>query len=165
MSAVFFKANWAEMEKETKHLIDAYRKLPPYIAKKHLRASMRRSIKPFVPALKAATPKRSGNLRRSVKAMAKFYKRAEHGSVAGVVGFSRGSKTVRNMGNHSAIVNDGTELRRKASGASTGRMPARRMLQQTLASHGKAILANVVSELAVGLERAAKELAAKNKGG
>ena len=164
MTAIFFKANWAEMKRDTEALLNAYKKLPGHIAKKHLRASMRRSIKPFVPALKAATPKQSGNLRRSVKTMAKFYQSANHGAVAGYVGFSRGSKTKNNMGNHSAIVEYGTGERRRKNGGSSGRMPARRMLATTLSQHGAGILKNVVTELAVGLERAARELAAKNGG-
>lgn len=157
--AIFFKANWAVMERETKHLIDAYRQLPPFIAKKHLRSSMRRAIKPFIPALKNATPRRTGNLRRSVKSVVRFYKSAEHGSVAGVVGFGRGGTNPKKMGNHSSIVESGTAARRKVNGANCGRMPAREMLQKTLASHSKSILANVVAELEVGLERAVRELA------
>lgn len=163
MNGVFFKANWAAMERETKHLLDAYRQLPPAIAKKHLRAAMRRSIKPFIPILRKETPRRTGNLRRSVKSVVRFYKSAEHGSVAGIVGFGRGGANQRKMGNHSAIVESGTKIRRKANGAVCGRMPARLMLQKSMAMNSRAILSNVSSELAFSLEKAARELANRQK--
>jgi HK97 gp10 family phage protein len=158
VSNIFFKANWREMERDTKHLMDAYRQLAPSIARKHLQASMRRAVKPFAPALKAATPKDTGSLRRSVKVIVRYYKKADHGSVAGMVGFGRGSKTKNKMGNHSSIVENGTKLRRRKSGASCGRMPARKMVAQTLNSLGQGILKNIVTELGVGLERAARDL-------
>lgn len=161
MSNVFFKANWGQMERETKHLIDAFRKLPPSIAKKHMQASMRRAVKPFVPALRSATPKDTGNLRRSVKVVVKYYKKADHGSVAGMIGFGRGSKTKTSMGNHSSVVEQGTGLRVRKNGASCGKMPAKKMVARTLATLGPGILKNIVTELGVGLERAARELSRK----
>ena len=147
-------------------LIRAYAKLPGSLARKHLKASIRRSIKPFVPALKAATPRATGNLRRSVTTVVKFGTKVTRGSgeafrgtAIGVVGFSRKGKKKNQKGDHSVLVESGTKPRRRKSGGSTGKSPPRHMLRDTLASKRSGILSNLEIEMGVSLERATQEAA------
>jgi hypothetical protein len=158
---IFFKYNWADHYRECGALLEEFRKLPAGIARKYIRSSMRRAIKPFAPALRSATPKgRTGNLRRSVRAIVKFYNKVDHGSVVGIVGYSRGGEKKNQKGNHSSIVENGTAERvQKKTGRRCGVMPARRMCAKTLASHAPAILSIVCAEMTVGLEKAAQEAA------
>jgi hypothetical protein len=165
MSGIFFKTNYPDLAKDVADIIAAYRKLPPHIAKKHLRAAMGRSIKPFLPALKANTPTYTGNLKRSVTSVTRFYDRVDHGAVVGVVGFSRGGKTKRNMGNHGLFVESGTNPRRTRTRRFCGSMPAKGMLKRTLSSMRGPILRDIEMQMAFSLEKATRELAAgKNVG-
>jgi hypothetical protein len=165
MSGIFFKTNYQSLAGDVTDIVSAFRKLPTHIAKKHLRAAMGRTIKPFIPALRASTPKYTGNLKRSVSSVTRFYDRADHGAVVGVVGFSRGGKTKRNMGNHGLFVEAGTKPRRTRAKRFCGSMPARGMLRATLSTMRGQILANLGMEMAVALERATRELASgKNPG-
>jgi hypothetical protein len=165
MPGIFFKTNYPHLSGDVADIIAAYRKLPPHIAKKHLRAAMGRTIKPFLPALKANTPKYTGNLKRSVTSVTRFYDRPDHGAVVGVVGFSRGGKTKRNIGNHGLFVEAGTKPRRTRTKRFCGSMPAVGMLKRTLSTMRGPILANLGMEMAVALEKATRELASgKNPG-
>jgi hypothetical protein len=165
MSGIFFKTNYPSLAGDVADIIAAYRKLPAHIAKKHLKAAMGRTIKPFIPALRANTPKYTGNLKRSVTSVTRFYDKADHGAVVGVVGFSRGGKTKRNMGNHGLFVEAGTKPRRTRAKRFCGSMPARAMLRATLSTMRGPILANLGIDIAVALERATRELASgKNPG-
>lgn len=163
---LFFHSNYAEFQRDTQYLIEAFRKLPPRLAKKHMTAAMRRAIKPFEPALRDATPYRTGSLRRSIKTITRFYNKADHGAVAAVVGYARGTLkkkrgqfVISGSGQHGIIVEKGTTDRKTSSGRRCGRMPARYMMQSTLNANKSAILSNIETQLAVSLERAAKELA------
>jgi hypothetical protein len=165
MAGIFFKTNYPHLSRDVADIIAAYRQLPPYIAKKHLRAAMGRTVKPFIPALRANTPTDTGNLRRSVTSVTRFYNRADSGAVVGVVGFSRGGKTKRNMGNHGLFVEAGTKPRRTRTKRFCGSMPARGMLRRTLQTMQGPILANLRQEMAFALEKATRELASgKNPG-
>jgi len=163
---LFFSAFWSDRSnRDIDDLIRAYAKLPGALARKHMKAGIRRSIKPFVPALKAATPRSTGNLRRSVTTVVKFGKKvsrgpneAFRGTVFGVVGFSRKGKKKNQKGDHSVLVEQGTKPRRRKSGASTGKMPPKHMLRDTLAAKKEGILSNLELELGVSLERATNEL-------
>ena len=164
---LFFSAFFSDKSnRDLDDLIRAYAKLPGSLARKHLKAAIRRSIKPFVPALKAATPRATGNLRRSVTTVVKFGTKVTRGSMEsfrgtaiGVVGFSRKGKKKNQKGDHSVLVESGTKHRRRKSGASTGQSPPRHMLRDTLASKRSGILSNMEIEMGVSLERATQEAA------
>ena len=162
----FFVAYSDQSNRDIDNLIRAYGQLPIRLARKHMQAAMRRSIRPFAPALRRATPKKSGGLRKSVKVRVKFSNRMTRtswgsfsGGVTGTIGFGRGGSSPTRMGNHASIVEAGTKERARKSGARTGTMPARRMVRDTLAAHRAGILASLELELGVSLERAARELA------
>ena len=173
---LFFSAFFSDKSnRDLDDLIRAYAKLPGSLARKHLKAAIRRSIKPFVPALKAATPRATGNLRRSVTTVVKFGTKVTRGSMEsfrgtaiGIVGFSRKGKKKNQKGDHSVLVEAGTKPRfRKgvrgnsfsAGQGSTGKGPPRHMLRDTLAAKKSGILSNLELEMGVSLERATQEAA------
>ena len=164
---LFFSAFFSDKSnRDLDDLIRAYAKLPGSLARKHLKAAIRRSIKPFTPALKAATPRSTGNLRRSVTTVVKFGTKVSRGSgeafrgtAIGIVGFSRKGKKKNQKGDHSVLVESGTKPRVRKSGGSTGKGPPRHMLRDTLASKKSGILSNLELEMGVSLERATQEAA------
>jgi HK97 gp10 family phage protein len=164
---LFFSAFFSDKSnRDLDDLIRAFAKLPGSLARKHLKAAIRRSIKPFTPALKAATPRSTGNLRRSVTTVVKFGTKVSRGSgeafrgtAMGIVGFSRKGKKKNQKGDHSVLVEAGTKPRRRKSGGSTGTMPPKHMLRDTLASKKSGILSNLELEMGVSLERATQEAA------
>jgi hypothetical protein len=165
--------NWDGMQGEIGALMARFNELPRHIAKKHLRAAMRRSVKDGVPVLKSLTPKgstrttrnklkrgaggrfvsgsgkklrvRGGALRRSVTTKAKYIGRNRDGIVYGVVGYKAGMES------------------RKAIwlefGTSRGISP-RNIMEQFRARYGAPAASRLAAEMASALEKAAAELAA-----
>ena len=175
---LFFQAWFGDMSsRDLDDLIRAYGTLPGSLARKHLKAAIRRSIRPFMPALKTATPKSTGNLRRSVTTVVKFGTKVSRaaswsfqGTAIGIVGFSRKGKKKNQKGDHSVLVEAGTKPRfRKGTKGntfgvgrgSTGIMPPKHMLRDTLASRKSGILSNLELEMGVSLERAVRENATR----
>lgn len=165
---IFFKSNYAEVDGNIKGIINAFRKLPPEIAKKRLAQGMRRAIKPFLPSLQSITPYKTGGLMRSAISKVKFYNKSDHGAVVGLIGFSRktvkkrkGMFSLEGAGFHSHLVEYGTTGRKRKSGGSTGTMPAANMVRRTLTSQNGLILLSIEQELAKGLEKAAEDLRKK----
>jgi len=165
---LFFSAFFSDKSnRDLDDLIRAYAKLPGSLARKHLKAAIRRSIKPFVPALKAATPRgATGNLRRSVTTVVKFGTKVSRGSgeafrgtAIGIVGYSRKGAKKNQKGDHSVLVEQGSKPRRRKLGGSTGTMPPKHMLRDTLAAKKSGILSNMEIEMGVSLERATQEAA------
>jgi plasmid stabilization system protein ParE len=176
---IFFSAFFSDKSnRDLDDLIRAYAKLPGSLARKHLKASIRRSIKPFVPSLKSATPRgATGNLRRSVTTVVRFGTKVSRrggdsfrGTAIGIVGFSRKGKKKNQKGDHSVLVESGSKPRRRkgvrgnsfsAGQGSTGTMPPKHMLRDTLASKRSGILSNLEIEMGVSLERAVRENATR----
>jgi HK97 gp10 family phage protein len=156
VSVKFFEYRGASTKGQIADLFRAYRDLPGSLARKHLKAAMRRAIKPFHPALRANTPKDTGNLRRSIQTILRFKDRANWGGhVVGVVGFGRKGKR---KGYHSHLLELGTAERKTRNGARRGSGPSREMVRRTLNENRQGIASNLAKELAVSLERAAREL-------
>lgn len=147
-------------------MIANYGRLPGSIARKYLKKAVRESIKPMVSPLKAATPRgKTGNLRRSVTTVVRFGSKVTRGptesfkgTAIGIVGFSRRGEKKNQKGDHSVLVEQGSKHRRRKNGGSTGKMPPRHMLRETLASKKSSVLSRLESEMAVRLEKAADEL-------
>lgn len=173
---LFFSAFFRDKSnRDLDDMIRAYSKLPGSLARKYLKKAVRESIKPFVPALKSATPRSTGNLRRSVTTVVKFGTKvsrggseAFRGTAIGIVGFSRKGKKKNQKGDHSVLVESGTKPRfRKSSRGSsssagqgsTGKGPPRHMLRDTLAAKRSGILSNLELQMGIRLELAVKELA------
>jgi hypothetical protein len=165
---IYFKSNYAEVDDSIRNIIAAFRRLPPTIAKKRITQGMRRAIKPFLPALQSITPYKTGGLMRSAMSKVKFYNKADHGAVAGVIGFSRKTVkkrtslgTVEGAGFHSHLVEYGTNGRKRKSGGSTGSMTGKHMLLRTLKGYQGQILLAIEQELATSLEKTAEDLRKK----
>jgi hypothetical protein len=148
-----------------KVLMARYQALPRYIAKKHLKASMRRVIKPGIPVLRKNTPpldtrrgrrrkgekKRStGSLRRAVTTRAGQTGRNADGFVWGVLGYRAGIESRKAI-----WLNFGT-----ANGVRPFQMIEKSM-QEIRPTAAKAL----AKEMALALDKAVKELASgKNPG-
>lgn len=143
-------------EKEIRSLIAKFAELPRSVARKHLQAAMRRTIKDAVPVLRSVTPpiggtrgrrkkgvRATGALRRSVTTKAKYIGKTSSGAVYGVVGYKASFES------------------RKAIwlqyGTSRGIQP-RRMLEQLEQAYAGPSLEKLKTELAAALEKAAADL-------
>lgn len=155
-----------QLEAAIAGLMDRFKALPRHLAKKHLQAAMRRTVKDGIPALRAVTPpigvrrgrrkkgekRTTGALRRAVTTKAKFIGRAGEGAVYGVVGYRAGEQS------------------RKAIwleyGTTAGnRLEPRRMVEDFHRQYAGPSLLRLQGEMAAGLEAAARELASgKNPG-
>jgi hypothetical protein len=170
-SGQFFSAYWREQStEEIDDIVRAFNQLPATVARKHLAAAVRRSVAPFRPALRKATPVKTGNLSRSVKAITKFGTKMTRGSfgpfrgtVIGIVGYSRNGKDPKRRGNHSTIVEDGTKERFRKDRRRAGKMPARHMLRDTLNANKAGILAELEMQMGAALENAARDLAVRSR--
>lgn len=162
-----FEPNSYDADKHIGALMNAYRSLPVYIARKHLMAAMRKILRPAVPILRKNTPplgtrrgrrkkgerKRStGNLRRAVTVLAgQTGKNKEFNAfVWGEVGYKKGPES------------------RKAVwlqfGTSGGIKPYN-MIEKTLAEYGPVAASRLADEMAKALEKATAEAASgKNPG-
>jgi hypothetical protein len=152
-------------DKVIKVLMNRYRALPRYIAKKHMKAAMRRTIKPGIPVLRKNTPPLStrrgrrkkgekpqstGALRRSVTTRAGQTGNNSTGFVWGVLGYRAGFESRKAI-----WLNFGT-----ANGVSPFRMT-----EKTLAEFGQPATKILAKELRLALDKAVKELASgKNPG-
>lgn len=143
---------------EIEALMGRFAALPRHIAKKHLQAAMKRTVKDGVPVLRAITPpvgvkrgrrangvKRStGALRRAVITKAKYIGRNADGAVYGVVGYKAGFES------------------RKAIWLEFGTptIHPRKLIEQFKQQYGGPSLVKLTGEMAAALEKAANELAA-----
>lgn len=113
--------NWLTVRGQIGGLVQRFGELPRHIAKKHMRAAVRRSMKEGVPILRQMTPKgkprntraalkrdgggrfvagsgkkmriRGGALRRAVTTKAKYIGRNRDGIVYGVIGYKAGMES------------------------------------------------------------------------
>lgn len=145
---------------DLQYLAGEYRKLPPALAKKHLRAALKRAVNPFLPAFRACAPRgRTGNLKKSPVAIADFDRVS--GNWTARVGYGMGKKR---KGYAALLVNNGTKDRKHkkptASGNphSTGRGPATHFAEGTLAMVRSAGLQGLETQLYAALEKATAEL-------
>lgn len=162
-----FEPNSFDGNRHIKALMKAYKGLPRHIAKKHLRAAMRRVLKPGVPILRRNTPplttrrgrrtkgekKRStGDLRKSVttKAGQTGNNNAFDSFVWGVLGYR-----FKGQDRKAIWLNFGT-----ARGG-----PAFDMIGKAMSEFGPVAAGKLAREMKVGLDKAAKELSSgKNPG-
>lgn len=156
--------NWQGMQGEIGALMGRWDALPRHIAKKHLKAVMKRVLRPQIPLLKRLTPKggtttvkstivrgemkqnfkrRGGAMRRAVTVKSKYIGRNKSGVVYGVVGYKAGFESRK------AIWLDG----------GTKFISPREIMEQfRQASKGPA-QSELIREMKKALESAARELA------
>ena len=160
-----------------------YAELPKALAKKTIKAAVTRAVKPFVPALRAATPKskgkrtktaavsrdtsgrfqkgsgkksviKPGRLRKSIITVTKFTNKVNHGSFVARVTFSRGE----GKGNHALWVEEGTKDRTGKGGGNRGKVSPRWFLRTLFNSMAPGIASSMSLQLAAGLEAAGRQL-------
>jgi hypothetical protein len=160
-----------------------FRQLPSALAKKRIKSAMNQAVRPFLPALRAATPRfkgkrvktaavardgrgryvagsgkkstiKPGALRRSIKSITKFTNRVDHGSFYTKVGFARGE----GKGNHALWVEQGTGARAQKNGANRGTIAPRWFLRRTFDAMKSGIQASISLHLAASLEVGFREL-------
>jgi hypothetical protein len=157
--------HWDQFTGDIGALIQRFAALPRHIAKKHIGAAMKRSLKPGVPALRAATPKqksrlvlgrskssgeytarklKGGSMRRAATVKSKYLGTNSNGVHVGVLGYKYGPESRKAI-----WLEYGTD-----SIAPRGIV---RGVMQTFGPKAKATLA---AEMAAALEKAANELAA-----
>ena len=162
-----FEPNSLDGDKHIAGLMKAFRGLPRHIAKKHLKAAMRRAVKPGVPILRSLTPplstrrgrrkkgekpRSTGDLRRSVMAKAGQTNAndAFNSFVWGVVGYR-----FKGQDRKAIWLNYGT-----ATGG-----PAFNMVEKAMQQMGPVTAQKLATEMAAALEKAAAELSSgKNPG-
>lgn len=162
-----FEPNSYDADRHIGSLMKSFRELPRHIARKHLKAAMRKVLRPAVPILRKNTPplgtrrgrrkkgekpKSTGALRRAVTVRAgqTGTNKAYDAFVFGVLGYKAGPES------------------RKAIwlqfGTSTGVRPFQ-MIEKTLAEFGPVAASRLAEEMGKALEKAAAELAGgKNPG-
>lgn len=155
---------------EIEAIMGSFSVLPRYLAKKHLQAAMKRTIKDGVPVLKKLTPKRKtkvvfgrnvvsgeytarkvkgGSLRLSVTSKAKYIGRNGDGSVYGVIGYRAGDQSRKAI-----WLVEGTRT-----------INPRAWMTQFHNQYSGPSLVRLQAEMAAALEKAVKELiAGKNPG-
>ncbi len=163
--------NWRGMNGQIGALMGRFNELPRHIAKKHLKAAMKRATKDGVPVLKKLTPKgkpkntraalkrgaggrfvqgsgkkmrvRGGALRRAVTSKAKYIGRNRDGVVYGVVGYKAGAES------------------RKAIWLEfgTSRITARDFMEKFRKAYGGPAAKTLAREMKKALGAAARELA------
>lgn len=162
-----FEPNSFDADRHIRALMRSYRGLPRHIAKKHLKAAMRRTLKPAVPILRSLTPpigtrrgrrkagekKRStGDLRRSVTVKAgQTGNNGAFGSfVWGVLGYR-----FKGQDRKAIWLNYGT---------SNG-VPAFNMIERAMQRFGPISAGRLAQELRLALDKAVAEMrAGQNKG-
>lgn len=155
---------WANNpQAEIQALMNRFAALPRHIAKKHLQAAMKRTMKDGVPILRSFTPpvgvrrgrrrkgeiRSTGRLRRAVTTKARYIGRNADGVVYGVVGYKYGFESKKAL-----WLDEGTKY-----------IEPRGILRQFHAAYDGPSLSKLKSEMAAALEKAANELASgKNPG-
>lgn len=164
-------------EKDCQTLAKGFASVPPAIAKRSIRAAIRRGVKPFVPELRKATPirrqkrkpvaaepgqkpksdpGRPGVLRRNITTVTKFYNKSRYTSFVAKVSFAYGP----GKANHFHLVEAGTAMRTAPNGANRGRVVPRRFLLETFNRMAPSISHIIQQELWVGLESAFRQVPA-----
>ena len=162
-----FEPNSFDMDRHISSLVQAFRGLPRHIAKKHMKAAMRRLVKPGVPMLRALTPplgtrrgrrakgqkpRSTGDLRRSVAAKAGWTGRNTdlNHFVWGVLGYRH-----KGQDRKAIWLNYGTR----------GGVRPFQMIEQAMAQFGPITAKRMAEEMQQSLEKATREIASgKNPG-
>ena len=111
--------NSSDIKHDIERLRKGFAELPPGLARIHIRAAMKRAMQPYIPMFKAAAPRRTGSLRRSVTTVTHF--EGVSGRFQAAVGYGRGRGK---RGHHAILVADGTRKRITRNGANRGVMPS-----------------------------------------
>jgi hypothetical protein len=150
-------------------LAEQFRQLPKSLASAAIGAGVKRALKPAQEELKRQTPVGpTGNLRRGIATKAKRYPKT--GSAVAIVGYRKsgsgrppkeGAKRRNKSADqtqHQFLVEYGSKPRVTKSGASRGRMPAKRPIEQASRASESQVKALLESEMKLAYEKALKQL-------
>lgn len=164
-----FSLSFRSTSAQIQSLMARYDQLPRYIAKKHLRASMRRAVRPYVKDLKKATPKGrkrygrtdfkrsergrfqagggkrknlAGALRRAATVKVGWKGKNKDGFAYGVLGYKYGSESMKAI-----YLEYGTKS-----------ITPRRIVAGLMDSIRPAVMKRLKSEMALALPAAVREL-------
>lgn len=155
---MMFTLKWENNpQAEIEALMKRFAELPRHIAKKHLQAAMKRTMKDGVPILRGFTPpigvtrgrrkkgvtRSTGALRRAVTTKSKYIGKNADGVVWGVVGYKYGVESRKAL-----WLDEGTKY-----------IAPRRILSQFRSAYDGPSLEKLKTEMAAALEKAAAELA------
>lgn len=102
--------NWDNVQGEIGALVAKYDELPRWLAKKHLKAAIGRTLRPAIPKLRALTPplgvkrgrrkkgekpRSTNRLRKAVKVITKYKGRNRDGYAYGVIGYRAGEESLK----------------------------------------------------------------------
>lgn len=152
------EVNFRQMSRDVADAVKAYENLPGYLGKRHILASMRRTIKESggVQKLRANTPpagtrrgrrkkgekpRSTGALRRAVMTKGRWIGSYKSGAAVAGLGYRYG------MESRKAIWHE----------FGTTRMKGLAMMQRTFDSIRGLVASKLAKELAIGLERAARD--------
>lgn len=144
-------ADLTEFKGDLDRLMGMYAKLPDGLARKHLQAALKRSMKPHLGPFRSAAPVDRGGLKKSVGTIASFRK----GIFEGKVGYMR-SKAKR--GFTAAWISDGTKDRFTKAGASRGKIVGNRFGDSVTRQVASAGVGTLRAEMLAALEKAVSEL-------
>ena len=158
MAGGFLLFNSKDIQHDLVVLSRMYGQLPVGLKRKHVRAAMKRGLKPHLGPFRRAAPKRTGQLRKSVWFTVDFHR--VDGSWTGRAGYGR--KKGAN-GRHAHLVAFGTKERFTKGGffgrgASRGKMPPNPALEQAAITVRRSALPELYTQLGIALERAYREL-------
>lgn len=154
--------NWDAVQGEIGALTKRYAELPRWIAKKHLKAAIGRTLRPGVPKLRALTPplntrrgrRKKGEkpvstnkLRRAVKVKTAYKGRNKDGFAYGVIGYRAGDESLKAL-----RLEFGTKYIRP-----------REFMRRFHESYKPIAQGRLAFEMRQALEKAAKELASNVK--
>jgi hypothetical protein len=151
--ARFVTFNASDLIHDLDMLRRGFAELPPGLARVHIRAAMKRAMAPLMPMFRAAAPRRSGRLRRSVTTITKFD--GSSGRFYSAVGFGR-SKTKK--GHHAILVADGTKPRYTRKRKRCGLIRPNPSMAALAAQVRASAPPEFEMQLAVALERAIRAL-------
>lgn len=151
--------NWNQVQGEIGALVRRYEELPRFIAKKHLKAAIGRTLRPGIPKLRAITPPintrrgrrkkgekpiSTGALRKAVKVRTAYKGTNKSGFAYGVIGYKSGFESLKAL-----WLEFGTKY-----------IQPRAFMQKFHESYKPVAQAKLVAELKTALEAAAREVAA-----
>lgn len=179
---IFDAAGYAD---DCRGLAEGFRQLPQALARKQIKSAMKKATDPFIPALRAATPKfkgrrtktaavsrdargrfqvgsgkksviKPGALRRSIKSYTRFRKVNGGDEFTTKITFGRGKGKGGNVA-HLVELGTGARATRKSK-ANRGGVAPRLFLRRTFDTMAPGIQSAIVSKLAEALESGFRQL-------
>ena len=149
-SPPLFQTNTVRVQEQLGSLLDSFGRLPRAIGRRSLKKGLESGAIPFAKLVKAATPKRRGNLKKALKRRAKFYTNSDWTNAAVMVVFGKG-------GRHANVIEHGTVERfnnKTDPPRNLGAIKALYMMEQTRRSYEHAAVRDIEASLMLEFAKA-----------